>query len=173
MESKELAEKHLGQAVGAEKAAELWAGGVINMAPSSEKVTTSFVDACFTVNARLLSNEKLQLLCEDADSAGVTPLDSIYKYEAIVKRASSPQLIYWCVAGLLDLVKMKLASPGDISLRQLSGRGLPGGKGILDTLIAKRELACAIVEKLVDMGSNKCCATSCLPGPMATTPTAI
>ena len=79
MESKELAEKHLGQAVGAEKAAELWSRAVMNMAPSSEKVTTSFVDACFTVNARLLSNEKLQTLCEDADSAGVTPLDSIYK----------------------------------------------------------------------------------------------
>eukprot|EP00959_Pyramimonas_sp_CCMP1952_P367472 7696943-Pyramimonas_sp.AAC.1 len=47
-----------------------------------------------------------------------------------------------------------MTSVGEISLRQLTGRGLPGGKGLLDLLIAKNELGHCFITKFRAMGLN-------------------
>ena len=72
-----------------------------------------------------------------------------------VKRAQPPQMIHWCAAGLLDMLLTKTASIGELSVRQLTGNGLPGGKGILDTLIAKEELAMLLIKKFRAMGVSE------------------
>jgi len=152
MESKFNLEQAVpGQNMGAKKITQYWLENV-NLAPSSEKVTESFVDACFTTGARLMSNPSTQALCVKADAEGKTPLDSIYKYDATVKRAQTFELIHWCTAGLIDIVSAKMSTPGELSLRQLIGRGLLGGKGVLDMLIAKHEMAKGIHAKFTDMG---------------------
>ncbi|CAK0895676.1 unnamed protein product [Prorocentrum cordatum] len=153
MESKDVIETSLGHEVGAQRTAKMWAEKV-ELAPNSEKISETYVDACFTVGARLMSNAQTQKIVVEADSSGTTPFDSIYKYEAVVKRAQSGNLIHWCTAGLLDLVTAKMTTAGEISLRQLTGRGLPGGKGLLDLLIAKQELGHCIIKKVHDMGLN-------------------
>ena len=50
------------------------------------------------------------------------------------------------------MIQTKTATIGELSVRQLSGKGLPGGKGILDTLIAKEELAILLIKKFRAMG---------------------
>ncbi|CAK0870056.1 unnamed protein product [Prorocentrum cordatum] len=151
MESKEVIETSLGHEVGAQRAAKMWAEKV-DLAPSSAKISETYVDACFTVGARLMNNDQTQKIVVEADSNGTTPFDSIYKYEAVVKRAQSGNLIHWCTAGLLDLVMTKMTAAGEVSLRQLAGRGLPGGKGLLDLLVAENELGHCIIKKMRDMG---------------------
>ncbi|CAK0909905.1 unnamed protein product [Prorocentrum cordatum] len=153
MESKDVIETSLGHEVGAQRTAKTWAEKV-ELAPNSEKISETYVDACFTVGARLMSNVQTQKIVVEADSSGTTPFDSIYKYEAVVKRAQSGNLTHWCTAGLRDLVTAKMTTAGEISLRQLTGRGLPGGKGLLDLLIAKQELGHCIIKKVHDMGLN-------------------
>ena len=64
-----------------------------------------------------------------------------------MKRASTADEICWCTCGLLDLTKTGNVAPGELSQRQLTGRGLPGNKGVLDLLLAKRELMKVWVEK--------------------------
>lgn len=93
MESKEVIETSLGHEVGAQRTAKMWAEKV-DLAPSSEKISETFVDACFTVGARLMNNDQTQKIVVEADSNGTTPFDSIYKYEAVVKRAQSGNLIH-------------------------------------------------------------------------------
>ena len=49
-------------------------------------------------------------------------------------------MIHWCVAGLIDMVNNRLASPGELNLRQLTGRGLPRGKEFSTRLQRARNL---------------------------------
>eukprot|EP00959_Pyramimonas_sp_CCMP1952_P053701 1123496-Pyramimonas_sp.AAC.1 len=57
MESKEVIETSLGHEVGAQTAAKMWAEKV-DFAPSSEKISETYVDAWFTVGARPINNDQ-------------------------------------------------------------------------------------------------------------------
>eukprot|EP00959_Pyramimonas_sp_CCMP1952_P003842 81107-Pyramimonas_sp.AAC.1 len=59
MESKEAIETSLGHEVGAQRTAKMWAEKV-DLAPSSENISKTYVDACFTVGARLMNNDQTQ-----------------------------------------------------------------------------------------------------------------
>ena len=83
MEAKDHIETETRQAIGASAMAKYWESNVEH-ASGTEKVSESFVDACFTVGARLMSNPKTQEMCVLADTKGATCFDSIYKYEAVV-----------------------------------------------------------------------------------------
>ena len=58
----------------------------------------------------------------------------------------------WCVAGCIDLVEAGQASVGELSIKQMTGKGLPSGKGVLDVLLAKHELAAALTQKASEIG---------------------
>ena len=143
MEAKELLEEQLGKAVGADQCAKHWES--LTLASSSEPVKKSFVDACVTVKARLLNLDapRNALLKSDATDAGA-PFSSIYTLEAVVKRGSSPPAIEWLIMILLDYVKTGALTKSDISVEKLTGKR-SGGKGLLDTLIAKHDAAKAFL----------------------------
>ena len=110
------------------------------------------MDAVFTTMKRLMATPEIQAEIIRADSRGDTPFDTVYKYETIVKRCPSTASMLWCVCGLIDWVRAGLASTGELSVRQLSGKGLPGGKGVLDVLIGKQEVAHALTRTSESIG---------------------
>lgn len=141
-----LLEKETGTTLGAQATAAAWKENV-RLAASSEEVKKSFVDACFTVWRRAASNPVIFMIMESLDTDFFpSPLDSIYKTDTIVKRASTEENIRWCLAGIKDLMEFHGAAASDFAERKLSGRGEPGGKGILDLLLAKRDMALAIIQ---------------------------
>ena len=75
------------------------------------------------------------------------PFDSIYKLEAIVKKGGTPSNIRWLIGGVIDAVKYQGTPLSDIACRQLTGRGMPGGCGLLDLVLGRRELAEALMAK--------------------------
>ena len=75
------------------------------------------------------------------------PFDSIYKLEAIVKKGGTPANIRWLTGGVLDAVQHQGTPLSEIAVRQLTGKGIPGGRGFLDLLLGRRELAEALNTK--------------------------
>ena len=152
-ESKTLLDKKLGHSLGAEATANYWQTQVDKEFKMDEPHTTAMVDACFTVNKRWLSRKDCPVVAAliKADSNEDTPLKSVYKYEAVIKRAPSDATMVWCFAGLLDLYRSGLATEGELSIRQLNGRGLAGGKGIVDLLVGKHEAALALERKAFEI----------------------
>ena len=140
MHAKTLLDKKTGQALGAEKCAEMWNENV-RLHPGAEPVKAAYVDAVFTVHKRLLSMDRVAEAVLRADAAGSSAFDSVYKMDAVIKRCGSPQCIAFVTLALLDAVSKSILTPGELSIRNLTGRGLPGGKGFLDTMVAKYELA--------------------------------
>ena len=52
--------------------------------------------------------------------------------------------IRWTIAALIDSVTHHGTSSAEFSVRQLSGKGLPGGKGKIELILAKKKLARAL-----------------------------
>ena len=146
IESKNLLDFHLQVDLGAEKCAEYWKANMKDGAYNS-----GYIDAVFTVNRRLLSIPQTQELVITSDSEGDGVFESVYVLELIVKRGGKEDKIHWLAGGVLDLVKAKYATPGELSQRQLSGRNLPGGKGVLDLLLSKYDLLEAFISKAKDL----------------------
>ena len=140
MHAKTLLDKKAGQIFGAEKCAEMWNANV-RLHPGAEPVKAAYVDAVFTVHKRLLSVDRVAEAVLRADAAGNSAFDSVYKMDAVIKRCGSPQCIAFVTLALLDAVSKSILTPGELSIRNLTGRGMPGGKGLLDTMVAKYELA--------------------------------
>ena len=63
---------------------------------------------------------------------------------AVVKRCSTTTNMSWALNSLFDAQKTYLLTAPEVSLRQLQGKSMPGGKGILDLLPAKRDVADAL-----------------------------
>lgn len=61
--------------------------------------------------------------------------------QAIIKRAGTKELIRWAIKMLADMVMYGNTPTRELSSRKLSGRGMPGGKGIVDLCLAKKEVA--------------------------------
>ena len=138
---KKRCEKQAGRQLGADKIAAEWNSNV-KMAKSSDAVKGGLIDAALTVHSRMLSVPSIADLVVWADATCEPPIfDSIYKLEAIIKKAGTPEMIRWCVAGIIDMVLNLGSTPGEVALRQITGRGMPGGKGKVDLLMGKRELA--------------------------------
>ena len=125
---------------GAAACAQAWRDNV-TLAKGAEAIKPSYVDAIFTVWGRIMDHPEakaLVLKCEH--ELPQSPWDSIYKLEAIVKRCSTHSGIVWALASLYDAIKNGLVTAAELAVRQLQGRRLPGGKGILDVLLAKKDV---------------------------------
>ena len=153
LEAKKLLESTNGTTMGAAATASMWRENVGTATfEGADDIKDSYVDAAFTIEKRMLSDPGIKDIIRTADmTMPNNPLDSIYKFEAIIKRAQTEGAIRWCLTGIFDLVKTKTITAGEVALRQLTGRGLPGGKGLLDTLIGKMELGLHLVSMAESM----------------------
>lgn len=140
-----------GQGLGAAACAKAWKINVPRMASSSEEIKEGFIDACLTVWHRAACDASVRRLIVSADSAFVpSPFDSIYKLEAVVKRCGSLSNIRWALAGIVDMIKFHNVCSAEFVMKKYTGRGEPGGKGVLDLLLSKQELGRAITQHAVD-----------------------
>lgn len=124
----------------------------VKLASHAEPVKTSYVDAVQTVWKRLMSDKECKGMIMWQDAQGCTVFDSVYKLEALVKKAGALSNIKFCVSYILDQVMNDGAAPGEFAVRQLSGKGLPGGKGKIDMCLAKKELSQALKDYASDHG---------------------
>lgn len=79
--------------------------------------------------------------------------------EAIVKRCSTTTCITWALSAIFDVLKTGLVTAPELSLRQLQGRSCPGGKGILDLLLAKQDVAVSLHKFASDNGFDNVLVT--------------
>eukprot|EP00969_Alexandrium_andersonii_P074481 3284973-Alexandrium_andersonii.AAC.1 len=74
----------------------------------------------------------------------------MYKLEKLVQRAQKPELVHFCVAMMHSQVKCGDMSAAKFSLKDLTGEGLPNGKGLIDLWLAKCEWADVIIRQAED-----------------------
>ncbi len=158
-ESKSMLDQQLGRSLGAEATSKYWKEKVVDNA--FVDMAPSLIDASFAVMKRWLDTDDPSARAAiEADMEGNNPIDSIYKYEAFIKKSTSQQHLRFAIGGAIDLACSNQTSAGELSLRQITGRGLAGGRGIVDLLGGKLELGLALGRKAQEMGlSNKCCTT--------------
>ena len=120
----------------------------IRLNPSAEPVHQAFITSVFSVWKRFMGVAE----CADAvamviatDHAGSPLWNSMYKLLELVKKGGTPRGIHWCVAGVHGLVNQKIYLPSEVSIRVLSGKGMPNGRGLLDLLLYALELAEGLV----------------------------
>ena len=96
----------------------------------SDKITESFVDTVMTIRKRVFSFpaclEKLQVA---DDKWGIrTPWDSVYKIEFLARKSGgSEDKMLYMLEFVADRYAAGYSDTGDFALRQLTGKGAPGG----------------------------------------------
>ena len=126
--AKTMLEKFLGHELGAEQMSLKWQEHV-KMASCAETMKASYVDACLTIWRRCMNDAECSHLITWQDSQAQSIFDSVYKLEALVKRANSVVNIRCCLGYIIDMVYNQSACAGEFAVRQISGKGLPGCKG--------------------------------------------
>ena len=139
MHTKSLPEKAEGRTSGAEAFCTSW-NNKIKMASSSGTTKVAYVDAVFTVHARLLTVTGYSALVQWPDENFEPPIfPSMYKFDAIVERRTTSENSRYGVAGIIDMVVHQHAPTGELSVRQLTGQVLLGGKSKLDLTLGKKD----------------------------------
>ena len=145
MEAKERAESDTKTQMTPKDCVTWWTTN-ITLDPTAEPVKVGFVDATVTVFKRLMwALPDTASLVTYYDHSGSGLFDSMYKLEKIVQKGGEGKGIHWCVVGVIHLVKKKIYNPAELSVRVLSGKGMPGGKGVLDLLTTQQEAAFELV----------------------------
>ena len=110
----------------------------------SEKITAGYIDTALTVYDRILSIEQAAAIVLDAEERwGVkSPWDSVYKLEVVIKKCGRPspqttKRLLWVLGFTTDAMLDLELSPGQLSVRSLSGKGQPGNKGLVDFWLYK------------------------------------
>ena len=153
MATKALLEKTAGKDLGAEATCKAWQENV-KMASSSEPMKTAYIDAVLTIWNRCMDDAVCRHLIVWQDTQRQPIFDSIYKLEAIIKKAQALPNIRYSLGYLIDMVYNQNTSAGEFAVRQISGRGLAGGKGKIDMILAKKELS----QCLKNYASEKRCS---------------
>ena len=125
--------------MGAEQTANIW-NKHVNEGALQEGITVGFIDAAQTVINRT-DDPVIQGLLRLQDDLDVPVFTSVYQVEGVVKKAGTMAKIRWSLSGLVDSVLHRGVSPGELAVKKLTGKGLPGGKGLVDTLIGQYDLA--------------------------------
>ena len=85
-----------------------------------------------------------------------TPFNSIYKLNAVVKRAKDTAHIEWCFCSITDKLTSGANSPCDFTNKSLSGTSHTGSKGLVDVYILRhqvmRHAGYTLLEKLEPAG---------------------
>ena len=117
-ESKQILDAELGQRLGAQAIAQHWLKNVTSEHDEQMCPGSAQVDAAFTIMKRFFATDGPAGIC-------AIKSDSIYKWDALIKKARSEDYLAWCVTGIIDAARDGLIVPEELSLRQLTGRG-PG-----------------------------------------------
>ena len=106
--------------VGSKKLAALYCAQV-KLASNQEKMSESFVDSALTIYNRVLSQDACCKVLEqcDAQLLDKSPWKSIYALQALVDRANTPEMISWCLQGLVDGWRMGHLDPGVFVIAKL------------------------------------------------------
>ena len=59
------------------------------------------------------------------------------------------------MAGVLDMIQSPAVTAPELAVYKLSGKNMPGGKGILDLLMAKRELGALLYKHAAEHSFEK------------------
>ena len=112
------------------------------MHQDEDQLSESFFEATIAVHAKILSHVgRRQLLHElDQEYGQKGPFSSVYKLEAISKKAATPPAITWAITAAVDLFRR-----GDLKLEDFSQRSIEGksvgmnGKGLADVLVEQKK----------------------------------
>lgn len=118
----------------------------VQQCPGTDPLSDAFIDNALTVHNRALSLPVVKdaVLQMDSDHGHSSPFNSVYKMYAIIKRAGDASKITWCFLALADLVKSKLLSPLDVTVRALQGNA--NAKGLVDLLLFKSTMKDFLLE---------------------------
>ena len=146
VEIKGLLEKNSGVELGSEQISVQWNEYVKTSARGSEPMKPALVDTCLTIERRILCNESLKEDLMMAERNGPV-FTSVSQYDAAVKKGGTGVLIEWSLRMMIDYVLFQNTPAGELSVRALSGKGLPAGKGLVDLFMAKRDCGVWLVQK--------------------------
>ena len=98
------------------------------------------MDAVCTSWDRLLSKKKDLHKCTldgEEEFLNNTPWSSVYKLEAVVKKCGRPseethKKLKWAILKAHDSIRNKVATGPELTVRTLSGKGLPNSRGQVD-----------------------------------------
>ena len=117
----------------------------------SDKVDAAFVESALTLYRRVLNNPVISEIVRrsDEDFAHNGPFAKVSVLSAVMKKASSPELIEWVVCAVNDLFRNNMMSMGELSWDSLTGYRSPGNKGTVDLLLYKKDMLTFFLEKFV------------------------
>ena len=103
----------------------------------------AFVDAAILVHSRILVHEEARdlVLWAEHHWGKQTPWCSIYRLEAVCRKVgNSSQKMVWVLASVQDLLANDQIQATSLSVKNLSGRGMPGNRGTIDLILLKGAL---------------------------------
>ena len=119
--------------------AQAWNSNV-EMAASSEPVSESFIKTAHKVWSRALSREAILPIILDAEGkyGKQTPFLTLSQIEAYIDKTRSEPTLAFCVRVVMDLIDNSMATGGEFSVRNLTGKNMnTQNKGTLDLLVYK------------------------------------
>ena len=123
--------------IGVEKLAALYEQN-LKQAADGEKLNRSYIDAAMTVHDRVFSIPKVreELFALDNSHGHNHVFDSIYKMDALVKKAKTQKNIQWVFLGIVDTFRSGILEKSAMTMANITGKN-SGGKGLADLFIAK------------------------------------
>jgi hypothetical protein len=121
-----IREKHILESKGGKASASKVASvflSHVKLATNSDAISVAFVDSSLTIHDRILGNAACQkvLLSLDSEFGLQSPLNSVYKLQALIDRAKTQPAIEFVLSSLMDSLKMGTIETGDFSVKKLKG----------------------------------------------------
>jgi len=126
----------------------------VRMAKGREIISKTFVDTALTIHARLLSipaAEQLLLTMDSELSKGNNPFNSVHRLQAIVSKCGNKENIMWVLSHMAHMVtnlSMDDSSSSDFSVEGLRGNARTGNRGLVDTILFKKDAIAYLCHKL-------------------------
>ena len=116
-------------------------------------MSRAYVESTLTVHDRVLTRKKcVDLVNQMSKLKGKqTPYDSIYKLELDPRKANNNvDCLIWFMRCTNELIIEDQVGAGELTFKTLSGKGLPGGKGVLDMFKLKWECLNAMMSTCLE-----------------------
>ena len=109
-------------------------------ADASEKIGFPFIDAAMKVYAGILRNPEAAAIINACEDPKIFPKGthwSVYKMVEAVRKCTRnhvicPELVIELLGNINFRVRCGFIEPGELTVKGLSGRGVPGNRGLLD-----------------------------------------
>lgn len=113
---------------------------------SDDVFCETWIDSACTVYNRGLKLPAVAAVWQqlDDDEGNLHLLNGIYKWQHIISRAQSEELIVWSVVCIVDGLKMKFYAPGDLQAEKLKDPQ----RSLVELIVAKRKIRELLLELL-------------------------